>query len=106
MISFELSAHLVVCSGDMKMAVAVPEYEELNEWLATNSTSYDHIDRYSKPFVNVSDFSLAIDFFNEISLLYGTISRFCTVENCPKMSAGPKYVDAHLLVTYHLTSRS
>eukprot|EP01029_Cantina_marsupialis_P028897 TRINITY_DN778148_c0_g1_i1.p1 TRINITY_DN778148_c0_g1~~TRINITY_DN778148_c0_g1_i1.p1 ORF type:complete len:285 (-),score=49.51 TRINITY_DN778148_c0_g1_i1:246-1100(-) len=32
-----------------------------------------------------------IDFFNEISLLYGTISDLCTETSCPKMSAGVKY---------------
>lgn len=32
-----------------------------------------------------------MDFFNEISLLYGTVAEFCTAESCPVMSAGPKY---------------
>ncbi len=34
---------------------------------------------------------LAVDFFNEISLLYGTITEFCTTITCPIMSAGPDY---------------
>lgn len=33
----------------------------------------------------------AVDFFNEISLLYGTVAEFCTPECCPVMCAGPKY---------------
>ena len=33
----------------------------------------------------------AVDFFNEISLLYGTITEFCTPATCPVMSAGPQY---------------
>mmetsp|Transcript_2348 Transcript_2348/g.6104 ORF Transcript_2348/g.6104 Transcript_2348/m.6104 type:complete len:364 (-) Transcript_2348:436-1527(-) len=33
----------------------------------------------------------AVDFFNEISLLYGTVAEFCTAESCPVMSAGPRY---------------
>jgi len=33
----------------------------------------------------------AVDFFNELSLLYGTITDFCTKETCPIMSAGDKY---------------
>ena len=33
----------------------------------------------------------AVDFFNQVNLLYGTLTEFCTVENCPTMSAGPKY---------------
>lgn len=31
---------------------------------------------------------LVVDFFNQISMLYGTISEFCTAESCPKMNAG------------------
>lgn len=33
----------------------------------------------------------AVDFFNQINMLYGTITDFCTEESCPVMSAGPKY---------------
>lgn len=33
----------------------------------------------------------AVDFYNEISLLYGTISEFCTPETCPTMSAGSEW---------------
>ena len=33
----------------------------------------------------------AVDFFNQINMLYGTITEFCTEESCPLMSAGPKY---------------
>lgn len=55
--------------GDMNTAVELPEGEDLNEWLAVN----------------------VIEFYNEISLLYGCLTEFCTKENCPKMSAGPKY---------------
>lgn len=32
-----------------------------------------------------------MDFFNQINMLYGTITEFCTEESCPIMSAGPKY---------------
>ncbi|TMW57185.1 hypothetical protein Poli38472_003110 [Pythium oligandrum] len=32
-----------------------------------------------------------IDFFNEINLLYGTISECCTAESCPQMAAGACY---------------
>lgn len=36
-------------------------------------------------------FYAAVDFFNQINMLYGTITEFCTEESCPIMSAGPKY---------------
>lgn len=32
-----------------------------------------------------------MDFFNQINMLYGTITEFCTEESCAVMSAGPKY---------------
>jgi MOB kinase activator 1 len=56
-------------SGNMRSAVALPKGEDLNEWLAVNT----------------------VDFFNEISLLYGTITEFCTPSSCAVMSAGPQF---------------
>lgn len=48
------------------MAVQIPKGESLNEWLAVN----------------------VIEFYNEINLLYGCLSEYCTKEKCPTMSAG------------------
>lgn len=56
-------------SGNMLNAVKLPVGEDKNEWLAVNT----------------------VDFFNEISLLYGTITEFCTTTSCPVMSAGPQF---------------
>lgn len=53
----------------MKAAVALPRGEDLHEWLAVNT----------------------VDFYNEISMLYGVITEFCTDTICPVMCAGPKY---------------
>lgn len=36
------------------------------------------------------DVFTAVDFFNQVNLLYGTLTEFCTPENCPTMTAGPK----------------
>lgn len=33
----------------------------------------------------------AVDFFNQINMLYGTLTEFCTEQSCSVMSAGPKY---------------
>ncbi|MQL78048.1 hypothetical protein Taro_010476 [Colocasia esculenta] len=33
----------------------------------------------------------AVDFFNQVNLLYGTLTEFCTPSTCPTMSAGPKF---------------
>ncbi|EGC36374.1 hypothetical protein DICPUDRAFT_91839 [Dictyostelium purpureum] len=56
-------------SGNLRLAVSLPEREDLNEWLAVNT----------------------VDFFNQINLLYGSITEFCTPKTCEVMSAGPKY---------------
>ncbi|XP_020608438.1 MOB kinase activator 1B-like [Orbicella faveolata] len=55
-------------SGNLRLAVMLPEGEDLNEWVAVNT----------------------VDFFNQINMLYGTITEFCTAESCAVMSAGPK----------------
>lgn len=47
----------------------MPPGEDLNEWLAVNT----------------------VDFYNAISVLFGTLEEFCTASSCPVMSAGPKY---------------
>ncbi|EDQ88676.1 uncharacterized protein MONBRDRAFT_35182 [Monosiga brevicollis MX1] len=56
-------------AGNLRAAVRLPEGEDLDEWIAVNT----------------------VDFFNQINILYGTITEFCTRESCPIMSAGPKY---------------
>lgn len=43
-------------SGNMRLAVELPQGEEKNEWLAVNS----------------------IEFYNEISILYGTLMEVIT----------------------------
>ena len=51
------------------VAVQLPAGENLCEWLSANT----------------------IDFFNQVNLLYGAVSDFCTPASCPTMSAGPSY---------------
>ncbi|KAJ3446049.1 mob kinase activator 1b [Anaeramoeba flamelloides] len=62
-------AEATLGSGNLQLAVALPEGEDLNEWLAVNT----------------------VDFYNQINMLYGTITDYCTNESCPVMSAGKKY---------------
>eukprot|EP00127_Corallochytrium_limacisporum_P007103 Clim_evm22s242 gene=Clim_evmTU22s242 len=62
-------AEATLGSGNLRLAVKLPEGEDVNEWVAVNT----------------------VDFFNQINMLYGTITEFCTPEDCPIMSAGPKY---------------
>ncbi|XP_049404777.1 MOB kinase activator-like 1A [Solanum stenotomum] len=56
-------------SGNLREAVRLPPGEDLHEWLAINT----------------------VDFFNQVYMLYGTLTEFCTPSSCPTMSAGPKY---------------
>ena len=62
-------AQATLGTGNLREAVLLPRGEDLNEWLAMNT----------------------VDFFNEVSLLYGTIMDFCTDTQCPVMSAGPRF---------------
>jgi len=89
---------LAARSGDMKSAVALPEGEDENEWFAVHS-EWAHalwgavmVGVPPPPHVSTSRAAAAVDFYNEVSLLYGTVSDFCKPDCCPTMSAGPKCV--------------
>ena len=69
----------IIMIGNLRLAVMLPEGEDLNEWVAVNT----------------------VDFFNQINMLYGTITEFCTEQSCPVMSAGPKYEVDILHTKYH-----
>ncbi|VDO22277.1 unnamed protein product [Haemonchus placei] len=56
-------------SGNLHDVVRLPAGEDINEWLAVN----------------------IMDVFNQVRMLYGTITDQCTNENCPQMTAGPSY---------------
>jgi MOB kinase activator 1 len=55
--------------GDFRAAVKLPDGEDRSEWLAIH----------------------VVDFYDQLSMLYATITEFCTPENCPVMSAGQGY---------------
>eukprot|EP00053_Salpingoeca_punica_P006967 m.64676 g.64676 ORF g.64676 m.64676 type:complete len:233 (-) comp13938_c0_seq1:359-1057(-) len=62
-------AEATLGSGNLQLAVRLPEGEDINEWVAVN----------------------VVDFFNQINMLYGTLTEYCTPTECPIMSAGPKF---------------
>lgn len=66
-------------SGNIREAVQLPPGEDLNEWLAVNT----------------------VDFYNAISVLFGTLEEFCTSSTCPVMSAGPKVLPDHSSHTHN-----
>lgn len=56
-------------SGNVMDAVRLPPGEDIKEWLAVNT----------------------VDFYNAVSVLYSTLTEFCTDKTCDVMSAGSKY---------------
>ncbi|KAF9962936.1 Maintenance of ploidy protein mob2 [Mortierella alpina] len=58
-----------IVKGNFKTIVQLPKYVDENEWLAVN----------------------VFDFYNYINMFYGSISDFCTVRDCPNMSAGARF---------------
>jgi len=74
-------------SGNLREAVQLPPGEDLNEWHAP-------LRGYGKAHAAEARRRLAVntvDFFNAISILYGTLTECCTETSCPTMCAGPKY---------------
>jgi MOB kinase activator 1 len=63
------TAKATLHAGNLKKAVELPRGEHLCDWIAANT----------------------IDFFNQVNLLYGAVSDFCTPQTCPSMTAGPAY---------------
>lgn len=55
--------------GVLNQAVKLPKGENENEWLAVH----------------------VVDFYNQINMLYGTITEFCSPETCPRMIATNEY---------------
>lgn len=53
----------------LAQAVKLPRDEDLNEWLAVH----------------------VVDFYNQINMLYGTITEFCSQATCPRMIATQEY---------------
>lgn len=54
---------------NLRASASLPEGEDMNEWIAMKT----------------------VDLFNEVELIYGMVSEYCTAACCPVMSAGAKY---------------
>lgn len=55
--------------GVLNQAVKLPRGEDINEWTAVH----------------------CVDFYNQINMLYGSITEFCSPESCPRMIATNEY---------------
>ncbi|KAI8902309.1 Mob1/phocein [Globomyces pollinis-pini] len=62
-------ANSTLGSGNLNNIVKLPEGEDYDEWIAVN----------------------LVDFFSQISMLYGTLIDCCTDKTCPIMNAGSKW---------------
>ena len=78
-------AEATLGSGSLRKAVKLPEGEDLSEWLAVNGidTSYENLAKYCAD----DNFMTVVDFYNQINLLYGSITEFCSPQSCPEMKA-------------------
>lgn len=65
--------------GGIEKAVICPDDVDPNEWIAVHSR-----------FVARASL-LAIDFYNDVNILFGVVQEECTTYSCPIMSAGEKY---------------
>ena len=61
--------HETLGNVNLRELVHLPEGEDLQEWIAYH----------------------VVEFYNQINLLYGTITEYCTPDRCKVMSAGPRY---------------
>lgn len=56
-------------NNTLELAVKLPEDEDYNEWLAVH----------------------VVDFYNQLNMIFGIVSEFCTEITCPKMCATDEY---------------
>lgn len=76
-------AEATLGAGSLKIAVRLPSGEDLDEWLAVNRTFFDSSDLVHVVLTSES----VVDFYNQINLLYGSITEFCSPTSCPEMKA-------------------
>eukprot|EP01129_Flabellula_baltica_P004953 TRINITY_DN1761_c0_g1_i1.p1 TRINITY_DN1761_c0_g1~~TRINITY_DN1761_c0_g1_i1.p1 ORF type:complete len:208 (-),score=35.70 TRINITY_DN1761_c0_g1_i1:17-640(-) len=65
----QVSQSQLQSDGEIIVDMECPKHADLNEWLAFNT----------------------IEFYNQVHLLYGCVSEFCTNQSCPTMSAGTSF---------------
>ncbi len=80
-------AEATLGSGSLRKAVKLPKDEDLNEWLAVNGGQLS-MNRCCR----AADWHEVVDFYNQINLLYGSITEFCSPQSCPEMKATDEYV--------------
>lgn len=79
-------AEVTLGGGSLRKVVKLPEGEDENEWLAVNS-EYHRILVHKSLILTIT----VVDFYNQINLLYGAITEFCSPQSCPEMKATDEY---------------
>jgi MOB kinase activator 1 len=79
-------AEATLGSGSLRKAVKLPEGEDKDEWLAVNGelATLIHFEWDGR---DADECLLVVDFYNQINLLYGSITEFCSPQSCPEMKA-------------------
>jgi hypothetical protein len=80
-------AEATLGSGSLRKAVKLPEGEDENEWLAVNGM-FTHTWQQCLKLIRVTT---VVDFYNQINLLYGSITEFCSPQSCPEMKATDEF---------------
>lgn len=75
-------AEATLGGGSLRKIVKLPEGEDENEWFAVNM----------------------VDFYNQINLLYGAITEFCSPQSCPEMKATDEYAGDRPLLASHINT--
>ncbi|XP_062075848.1 MOB kinase activator-like 1A [Humulus lupulus] len=87
-------------NGNLKEVIRLSPGEDCNKWLAVNNKILFLFSRIGLKelfvcwFFQLSLFvvyTVAVDFFNQVNILYGTLTEFCTPTSCPVMNARPVY---------------
>lgn len=80
------------------MAVQLPEGEDTNEWLAVHSECYvigeNQMDFKQRP--------PAVDFFNHLNMLYGTVTEFCTPQEVRDFHIASSFAHTVYMVSVRL----
>lgn len=79
-------AEVTLGGGSLRKVVKLPEGEDENEWLAVNSEFWFQLASMVRMLIVV-----VVDFYNQINLLYGAITEFCSPQSCPEMKATDEY---------------
>jgi MOB kinase activator 1 len=82
-------AEATLGSGSLRKAVKLPEGEDVNEWLAVNGAPQFFV--LFSLCANLGVLFAVVDFYNQINLLYGAITEFCSPQTCPEMKATDEY---------------